>query len=925
MALRVQRRRESPLTRYLAGSAGIGFALATTVLSLPAMAQQGQSSSQSQTTVPEPAEKEKKEKEKAKENEKLETVLVTGSNIRTDVSEVAALPLTVVTSDDIAKQGAQEISATLRENPQFAGGTLNGGSGGFFSGGVETLNLLGLGDTYTLVLVDGRRFNAVTPTNIANIPAGAIDHIEILADGGSSIYGSDAVSGVVNIILKKSYDGMEISSTYGDRVLGSNFGTHARDSTTDLKFGTSGERGRFFADLEYRDRGGTNIVDTQEGRSANLWEDQVYTSPSNIVLPNGNDVILNYHVFPPGSYSRNPADYIPYDPANYNATIGQTQRAELQDRQPQQDISGVAFAEYDLTDKITLFSQLYYSAFRSTEQNEQWGVDFYGDSHLDYGPVPATNYWNPFGVALASVYYELPELGGVFYQGEINTSRMVGGLKGEVGQYAWEIAATYFWNDQTDHYDNFYSDAGLQAAINRPGPAAFNPFCYGCNTPAQLAGIDVSQQLETVSAQTDFDAKISGPLLTRDNYGISFAAGGESRVEKWSFYVDPLTATGDVYFNQFTPDFQERRDNALFAEFAYHLDSSAGIPGINRLTVNVSGRYDDIESLGDTTNPHEGTTNPHIAASWQPISPDFMLRASYGTSFVAPPISLLRPQTQVVNAVLIYPQFNNQTIPTNVITGGNSDLKPETARTLNVGFVIAPSQWPGSSLTVEHATVEQRDVVLVPDPQAIVDGQFPGTVTFVTGGRPTVDAIARNVGGRNVQEFNFHLNLRHPTSRAGTFGFKYSGVYVTQFDVNDGSGFQSELGQFQNYLFNYSSVGALGTIVRLRQNGGPNWTTPDGTITVQLTTNYVGHYHDAGIAEGFPSNRWVSSFVTCDFNLDADLNRFVSGLTASFGILNIWAKQPPYVQGFGETYVYYDPGLSNSLGRQAFLGFKYHF
>ena len=83
---------------------------------------------------------------------------------------------------------------------------------------------------------------------------------------------------------------------------------------TELKFGVSGDRARFYGDLEFRKRGGTHIVDTQEGRTANLWENQVYTSPSNIILPNGNNVILNYNKFPPGSYSRNPADYIPYDP-----------------------------------------------------------------------------------------------------------------------------------------------------------------------------------------------------------------------------------------------------------------------------------------------------------------------------------------------------------------------------------------------------------------------------------------------------------------------------------------------------------------------------------------------------------------------------------------------------------------------------------
>ena len=108
-----------------------------------------------------------------------------------------------------------------------------------------------------------------------------------------------------------------------------------------------------------------------------------------------------------------------------------------------------------------------------------------------------------------------------------------------------------------------------------------------------------------------------------------------------------------------------------------------------------------------------------------------MLRASYGTSFTAPPISLLRPQTQVVNAVLIYPQFNNQTIPDQRDHGRESrPAAGDRQDDLHVGFVISPSQLPGSSLTVEHFYVRQRNVVLVPDPQAIVDGTFPGNGHF---------------------------------------------------------------------------------------------------------------------------------------------------------------------------------------------------
>ena len=254
--------------------AWIGVALATAALPICVFAQQADTSPETPSTVTQP---EKKKVPKSKEE--LQEVVVTGSNIRTDVSEVAALPLTIVTADQIANKGPQELSTTLRENPLFSGGTSNGGSGGFFSGSVETVNLLGLGDKYTLVLVDGRRFNAVTPTNIANIPTGAIDHIEILTDGGSSIYGSDAVSGVVNIIMNKHYDGMELSASYGDRAFGANFGTHATDLNAELKFGVSGDRARFYGDLAFRKRDGTHIVDTEEGRTANLWENQVYTSP----------------------------------------------------------------------------------------------------------------------------------------------------------------------------------------------------------------------------------------------------------------------------------------------------------------------------------------------------------------------------------------------------------------------------------------------------------------------------------------------------------------------------------------------------------------------------------------------------------------------------------------------------------------------
>ena len=632
----------------------------------------------------------------------------------------------------------------------------------------------------------------------------------------------------------------------------------------------------------------------------------------NVILPNGENVILDYHKFAPGSYSLNPADYIPYDLNDYNRTIGQEQRSTLTDRQPQKDVSGFAYSEYDLTDKATLFSEIFYSAFRSSAVNKIYGVDFYGDPHLDFGPVPASNPWNPFGVDLRDVYYALPELGGVQYHGAVDTSRLVAGVKGEIGKLSYEIGATYFRSDQRDENDNYYSDAALYAAINRPGPTALNPFCYGCNTPAQLAGIDVSNAFETVSQQSIFDAKLSGPLLKRDIYDLAFAAGAETRQEKWSYKVDPLTATGDVYYEQHYPDYQQRRSSAVFGELAFHFGEGAQIPGLHRLTANLSARHEWIESVG-------GTTNPHVAISWQPISADFTVRASYGSSFKAPPINLLRATQTVVNDFLTYPQFNNQQLPTDVILGGNPHLRPETAKTLNLGLVFAPSQLPGSSLSVDYFRVRQSDVVLVPNAQDIVNGTFPGTVDF-SGPRPLINAVATNAGARHVQGIDVALNLRYATAGMGTFGFKSDGVLLMQFDVDNGPGFVSQLGKFENYLFQVGSPGALGTLPRFRAQGGPTWTSPSGFLNVQLTANYVEHYHD-----GPGTNRDVGQFLTYNLNLDADLSSYVGGLRASLGILNISDAPPPFVAGFGTTYFYYDPGLSNSLGREAFVGLKYQF
>lgn len=874
-------------------------AFAANTLSIPVLAQVGAAQSTQGTAE----RSEDRKSADAAGQQEIDEIVITGSHIRGEASEWLTRPLTIINADDISRLGAQELIRVLREEPAFSGGTYNGGNGGYFSGATNSLNLRGIGSQYTLVLVNGRPFTS----NITNIPPSAVSRIEILKDGGSSVYGSDSVAGVVNIILDSAeFEGMELTATYGDRLGGTG---SAYDTMGGLRFGTRGDRARFVSNLAFRKRGGTNLVDTGVGRNKNLELTDYYSTPANIWLPSGENVILDYNRFSYGEYSMDPADYIAYDPLHYNTTVGMNERAELSDRSPQQAVSGFAYGEYDLTANAKLFMEGFYSNTKQSEANKNWGVDFYGDSHLDFGPVPASNPYNPFGVDLRDVFYGLPELGGVQYDSQLTTHRIVGGVRGNAGRFDYEVGLTYMRDEHAEQLLNQYSDSGLLAAINRPGADALNPFCYGCNTPAQLAGIRVSDDLRSISQTSMIDAKFTGRLLERDTYNVDFALGAETRRETYAYKVDPLTLTGDIYYQQFSPFSERSRRTSAFAELIYNLDESAGIPGIHHLTAQLSGRTEWLKV--DTT------TNPHLSLSWQPVSDAFMMRASYGTSYVPPPLALKQDAQYVINYVLTYP--DGQSLPTDVIEGGNPNLKPETAKSINFGFVFAPSRLPGSTLSVDYFQIKQKDVVLVPNPQDIIDGTFPGTIDY-SGVRPRIEATASNAGGRHVKGIDVALDLKHKTASSGTFGFRTHGSLLTEFEVDNGPGFQSRLGKFSNFVFVSTSYGNFGSLPRMRATGGPNWMSPSGNLSAQLTVNYTDGYRDEP-----DTNRDVGAFVTYDANLNADLSNFIPGLKANVGVLNILNEEPPYVQGFRQLFVVYDPALSNSLGRLGFIELKYQF
>lgn len=842
----------------------------------------------------------------APDPDSMEEVIVTGSHIRGNAGEQIARPVDVISVEDIKELGPRKLEAALRREPAFTGAVGSAGAGPD-SGGRSTVNLRGLGEKYTLVLVNGRRFNAVDPTNINDIPASAVDSIEVLKDGSSSVYGSDAVAGVVNILLDTRFEGLKLTGSYGNT-----FGHDARQLEGSLKFGTGGERARITGTLQYRDTNATAQTDMALGREPNVSNlggveiDRYYTSPAVVILPDLGPVILDYHRFGIGEYSNNPDDYIPYDPYDYNQSPYNREERELfTDIAAERQYGGFLHGEVDLVPgSVTWFAEGVYAAGELTNQYVTWGLDFYGDPITDFGPVPASNPWNPFGVDLRDVQYAVPEVGPYGENYETDTWRVVTGLRGDVGSFNYEVAATYFESKEILRQLNLYSSSGLLEAINRPGPDAFNPFCNFCNTPEQMAGIRIpGNELTTTNTQTIFDARLSGPVARGDRYDLAFATGAEYRKEEYDFEVDELSLAGDIYYIQMFPDQRSRRTTAVFGELGYTLEDP-GVSGLHRLKMELSGRYEDIEDVG-------GTFNPRLAVAWQPVSDAFTLRASYGTAFTAPPIDLLRAEQVLVNEVLFYPELD-QSIPTDVLQGGNPDLDPETAQTLDFGVILRPT--PSVSLTLDYFIIDQEDVVVIPDPQSIADGSFPGDVDF-SGVRPRIEAVATNIAGRKVDGLDFAFGWLTETSSAGTWNLSLAGSYLTRFESNDGPGYESALG-----AIGVTSAGTeFGALPRLRGVASLDWSNAAG-VDAGISLNYVHSYRDGDLPEGM--TREVEEFMTVDLNFGYDFGRRIEGLSMRAGLINVFDEEPPF-SNWWRWSTRYDRSTANSLGRYLFVSFEY--
>jgi len=728
-------------------------------------------------------------------------MIVTGSSIPT-ADEIGASPVDVLTSETIARTGNNDVLDVLRKtNPSFVGGgNLGSSNANISAGSTYGGSAIALRDLPTLVLLDGRRIadsSAASAgggvfTDVNLFPTSLIERIEVLKDGASAIYGSEAIGGVVNIILKKNFEGFESGYRYGFADEKNSEGDLIADHRYHAIFGTTTEKVRIVIGGQYieqdpvftRDRAigqpsfGTT---TYGGIITDFNTGQRYRPAPGVVAPNGDFTT---------------ADYVPvsFDEVLNGFDLSQATTATLEQRK----FNIFANAEYDILDDkmMTVFGNFLYAKNYSRSQlnaqpvNTASGVIIPADSPFNpYGIDIGSNDDSPIGVR--NRFISRPRI----FEQNTDFYRVVGGLKGALfgGKLNYETA--YNISENTINYknSNLVLANGINDAIASGQLNFFTP--GGLASEADLAGVFGTDFQDLTSQQRIFDFKLNGSPVTLPAGDLGLAAGFEYRQENLK------ASTGPNIFLDATPiDFLDvaRDITAVYGEaFIPLIGGDLTYPGFHRLDFTMAFRYEKYSDAGDSGVPKMGLT-------YQPIK-DILFRATFSRSFIAPTLYQVSGPASVGFTPSGISLNGNPQDQAHSQSGSNPDLEPSTAKNYNLGIVITPRFAPGLKISLDYFNIEQEGLIGTVAAQTVLQSvEALGTaspyaqfVSFGNFGGPGVtgpgqldgnlnDAYVslnqQNLGGQKVEGLDGDITYRIELGSKSALTIGASAIYFTKYD-----------------------------------------------------------------------------------------------------------------------------------------------
>lgn len=746
--------------------------------------------------------------ESVEEEEEIEEIIVVGTQIR-GASVTDTLPVTVMDRDDIAATAATSGDELFRAIPQAGDvgyneeGTTVGGVNSA-RGDVASINLRSIGTGNTLVLLNGRRMVLhpgvqvenlvpVTTVNTNAIPVMGVKRVEVLRDGAAAVYGSDAVAGVINVILEDDLDGVTGEIRYGGSE-----GTDLDQFDAALEAGKTFNDGRSNVSLfaNYSDRSAMPAADRGYSRSTDLrplvagtdFEDDSnfdnrtanapwgYFDPlefSDPITQFGNQISDgdgDIHISPAGfdDCAADAAGAVCVAPGSVPDELNYNENADRDITGAVERLNLFGFFNHELDGGMEFFAEAGYYWADYDSQREQGAA-------LSSAPVtvPAENYYNPLGpvtfadgrpnpnrlpglnipaegLDLDLDLYRFIDVGPRRINVENTSYRLLGGLRGTVGNWDWETAVMYSQAETDDTTSNRLSYTLLQQALALDTPEAYNPFNGG--DPDNLSAgdptrsdqatvdsflIDVSRVAETSLRVAD--VRVSRPdLFEIPAGGVGVALGIEQRRETYEDDRDPRLDGTITYTNPYTGDVSDsdvlgssgtadssgdRNVWSAYAELAVPLVSeNMGIPLVQSAELLVAGRFEDYDEFGNVAKPK-------LALSWRP-SNWLQIRGSWSEGFRAPNLpQLFETGGERVNTRDDYifceadvragriDTFDDCDRGQSVVSerSGSRDLEPEETESWTVGAVFTPDFIPPEygtlTLTVDYWELDQEEVV----------------------------------------------------------------------------------------------------------------------------------------------------------------------------------------------------------------------
>ena len=856
----------------------------------------------------------------AQQAQKIEKIEVTGSNIKRVEGEGPSA-IVVMTRDEIERSGATNVYDLLgmvSANQSIGQVSINNVVGALtFS--ANTASLRGLGGGRTLVLLNGKRLNTfageingVQGVNLSTIPFSAIERVEILLDGASAIYGSDAIAGVINFIMRKDYHGAEVTAYYAKPTRG---GGGGEEQTFKGALG--------FGDLS-KDR--YNVFLAASYDKQDPLEQRVRSFSNRAFIPEIGYNTTSGQTFPgfistggignPGFPNCAPSiDYgtgrCLFDPAAFPGVMGI----------PENELKNVfASATFNFTPALQGYVTANWSenAVRNIIQpvpiSDAFGVPIL---------LPPTSPFYPHALAAAAgvdgqplnVRYRAVENGNRDSTDTNKQWQILGGLKGNIGRWDWDASITQN-EGQTDQVLN--GGYPLNSLI-QPLLSSGQVNLFGPNTPEITDQIRATNYngptFHATSKSTLLDAKLSGELFTMPSGPVALAGGFQKGKEELEQNPEAVLATGDIsgFGGNLLPLSRDRDTWAAFVE--------VNVPLLRTLEANIAVRHDDYSDFG-------GTTNPKYSLRWQPTR-NMLLRASYGTGFLAPSLFQLYNQniTGVTQAGLVDPlrcpitgdaldcagQFP-------VVFGGNPELKPEESKQTSFGFVLEPMA--GVSFSADWFDLKLSETVTTGiAPGAILNdlaqygylvtrapgtAQLPGLIT-------QIDQRFINLGKVHIQGVDVSANYTAPPTPVGRFRLAVTGTYMIKYDIEQLDG--SYAGFVANSLF--SPVN--GVTPRWKSYQAVDWDY--GAWGVHLGNSYQSSYTDVQLDQN-GNERTVSSMSLWDLQVRW---KGWKGLTLALGARNLLDTNPPLTNQNNTFQAGYDPGYYDARGRVAYIQATYAF